>query len=476
MLRSLVMASTQIQIDTSGDSPLSTSTAATASSGPQFGETPTALAERRAEAERPQTLDVLVLDAALRQSLACTRSLGRVGLRIGLAEWDPLVRIPAFRSRWSQCNVTFPNVADDPDEFGAAVLAFVQQQRTTVVIPASDGSVAALRPWRDRLAAAGAQLALASEAALTVADDKARTLSLCTELGIPIPRTASIDKIEDVRSGLAEVGYPAVVKPTQSWPRRRGIEQRLQSHDVVDEREAVAAIGDLMAAGATVVAQEWVPGRREGVMLFYAAGQVSAEFAYIEHRTVPILGGASVVRESIPVPADVRESAVALVQTLDLEGYSVIEFRRNAAGQPVLMEINARLSGSVELAMRCGVDFPKMLWQWATNQLIDTVGSYRSGVRMRWLHGDLRWLRATLMDRGRPDSLPPTRAIGAFVSSFFQRGYYDGFDLHDLRPFLTQLRATLSSVHSRTMTDGRRTGVPDWRTSNDARRDSHDVD
>ena len=162
---------------------------------------------------------------------------------------------------------------------------------------------------------------------------------------------------------LTELELPIVLKPTMSWGRRSG--RRLQAVEVVDEAEAEAAVRRFVDAGAGVLAQQWVGGRREGVTLFVVDGAVRASFAHVEHRTTPALGGASVVRESIPVPSDLYEPSVRLVTAVGLKGYSEVEFRRDGDGRPLLMEINARVAGPIETAARAGVDFPLMIWRWA---------------------------------------------------------------------------------------------------------------
>jgi hypothetical protein len=102
---------------------------------------------------------------------------------------------------------------------------------------------------------------------------------------------------------------------------------------------------------------------------------------------------------------------LALVRALDLEGYSEVEFRRDASGRPLLMEINARLSGSLEVAVRSGVPFPALLWQWASGEPLSPVSGYRTGVKMRYLKGDVKWLWENIESRGRrPDCLPPRKA------------------------------------------------------------------
>ncbi len=82
------------------------------------------------------------------------------------------------------------------------------------------------------------------------------------------------------------------------------------------------------------------------------------------------------------------------------------------------MEINARLAGTIENAVHSGVDFPLMIWQWATGQPVNRVEGYQTGVRTRWLHGDMRWLRDNYGRVGRPDSVSRSRALWIFASEF----------------------------------------------------------
>ena len=129
---------------------------------------------------------------------------------------------------------------------------------------------------------------------------------------------------------------------------------------MLDVSEALAFVQQLNEVGSSAaVVQQLASGSREAVSVFYAHGKVWAKFAQVAHRTTPALGGVSVVRESIPMPAELESAALALVRALDLEGYCEVEFRRDASGRPLLMEINARLSGSLEVAVRSGVPFPR---------------------------------------------------------------------------------------------------------------------
>jgi predicted ATP-grasp superfamily ATP-dependent carboligase len=396
---------------------------------------------------RSEVFDVLVLDAASRQSLAVARSLGRAGLRVAtaecFAECDPALPPLAFRSRFSLHNVVLPSFATDAPGFGAAVIEFVQRHPTRVVLPASDGSIAALIGWRRQLEALECTLALPSDDALAAANHKDCTLTEARRLGIDYPTTVSCNSVADLPAALGKVGFPAVLKPTLSWAPHTV--ERLQAVEALNEAEAEKTVRRFLAAGAGVLVQRWVGGRREGVTLLVEGEEVRACFAVLAHRTTPALGGASVLRESVPVPPDIYDPSVRLVKALGLEGPCEVEYRRDETGRPLLMEINARLAGPLETALRSGLDLPLMVWRWAAGLPVAPAGDYQS-VRMRWLRGDLRWLRDNFLRVGRPDSVSPTRALWVFWTEFLRSAQYDCIDWRDPGPIVAELRTTIRSV------------------------------
>jgi predicted ATP-grasp superfamily ATP-dependent carboligase len=375
-------------------------------------------------------IDVLVLDARLRQSLATIRSLGRRGLVVGAV--DAVPDVPAFRSRWCRSHFVSPAA-----EGTAASLAYLEglldDPGARVLVPSHDGTIALLRQHRARLERR-VRIALASEAAMTIAVNKDRTLAVARQLGINVPRSVSLTSVSDVRAAIEEIGLPAVVKPTESWVSNGREGARIGAQLVTTLEEASNAVATLQHAGGGALFQPLLSGRREAVSFLYANGEVYARFAQWAKRMNPPLGGESVLRQSIPVPPDIGQHAERLVRAIELEGYSEAEFRRDSAGVPYLMEINPRLSASVEIAVRSGVDFPNLLYQWANGDSIDHVRSYRSGRWMRYLQGDLTATIAALEQRGRPGVPSPMRTIVGFGLSFLQPMRYDYFDWSDPRP------------------------------------------
>jgi predicted ATP-grasp superfamily ATP-dependent carboligase len=181
------------------------------------------------------------------------------------------------------------------------------------------------------------------------------------------------------------------------------------------------------------------------VSFLHARGSFYGEFAQVAHRMLPILGGESVLRESVPLPEDATTDARRLVSELELDGYAEVEFRRDADGTPVLMEINPRLSASIECAVRSGIDFPGLVRAWATQELPDPGrSSYRTGVRVRWLAADVKWLLDNARQQGAPDTVASRDAVSSFFKDFRKQTSYDYFNAHDLRPALVALASDMA--------------------------------
>jgi predicted ATP-grasp superfamily ATP-dependent carboligase len=376
------------------------------------------------------TFDALVLDAHFRQALVTVRSLGRRGRAV--AALDTVRNVPAFASRW--CAQAFVREAPLGSEAYLAHLeAVLARTPARVLIPSHDGTIALIRRHRAELEGR-VRIALAREPAMAIAVSKERTLAVADGLGIRIPRTRIVGRVSEVDAAVTHIGLPAVVKPDESWMAAAGRYARLGVRLVRTRDEAHQVVAEMSALGGTALFQQVLTGRREAVSFLYAGGTTYARFAQWAERTGPPLGGESLLRQSIAVPDDIGAQAERLIQAIDLDGYSEVEFRRDAAGVPYLMEINPRLSASVEMAVRSGVDFPTLIYQWAAGERIETVRGYRTGGWMRHFGGDLMNTLAIVRGAAVPGGPSRGRAIADFFLSSFRPMAYDYLDWRDPLP------------------------------------------
>jgi predicted ATP-grasp superfamily ATP-dependent carboligase len=368
------------------------------------------------------------------------RAYARAGLRVGAVACESEAWwAPALRSRSCSTRASVPNYATDPDAFVDEILALIERHKPRLLLPAFDGSIEALRSRRAEIERHVA-LPLASESALEIAVSKPRTLALAAECGIAIPRSVRVATLEDVPEALREIGLPAVVKPEQSWVAHSGSGVRLSSVPVQSFDDATRALEWIFAAGGQALIQQWLPGRREAVSLFYADNRVWARLAQVSHREWPVLGGVSVLCETIPLLEDITSQSERLIRAMELEGYSMVEYRRDAQGRPVLMEVNPRIGGSVALAISAGVNFPMLTHDWKVEGSLREVTSYRVGHRLRWLAGDVWNLKCVFDSQGRLDVPPRSRAAADFVLDFVRpANRLDVIDLSDMRPALAEM-------------------------------------
>ncbi len=375
-----------------------------------------------------------MLDLDTRAGLAIARSLGRGGLAVAVAarEGDA----SGLKTRYASTRFVLPSPERDFEAYAQGVLEAVRAVPAEAIIPSTDWSVEALVSLREKLQGL-ARPALGAPEAVTVASSKERTLAVATRLGMPVPRSTFAASPAEVRDAVAEFGLPVVVKALTSWRPVDGGGERVGPVYLGSAEDLAAVDETVVRADAPALVQEFASGVRETVKLFRDRGRFVATLLMRVERTWPLLGGSSVMRTTIPVDPVLVESAQRLVSEIGLDGYSEVEFRRTHDGRPLLMEVNPRLSQSVELAVRAGVDFPRMQFDWARGGTVKVVDGYHVGARLGWLAGDLRVA-----------AFSPTRRAALAEASrdyVLRRSALDGFDPRDLRPSLGALAFTLRS-------------------------------
>ncbi len=204
-------------------------------------------------------------------------------------------------------------------------------------------------------------------------------------------------------------------------------------------------LAGIPAEGFPVLLQERVVGPGVGVFLLVHEGRALARFAHRRIREKPPSGGVSVYRESIPVPAGLGDSSLALLRSFNWSGVAMVEYKLDAAtGVPFLMEINGRFWGSLQLAVDAGVDFPAMLVDTALGRIPSPVTSYRTGVRSRWWMGDVDHLLARFRRSAVELALPPGapgkgRALLDFLRLWWPGDRAEIFRWNDPRPQVREL-------------------------------------
>lgn len=385
---------------------------------------------------------ILVTDAGLGSAIAIIRSLGRSGYRVLAGDSDR--RSLGFRSRHAHQRVLYPSPLDEPDRFAAAVQQTVAEHRVDLVIPVTDAAILPLLKIRSKLPPP-CRLAVPDAQALETTTNKAQTVALARRFGVPVPETFVIDTAEQALQHAGSLRWPVVLKPQVSRVYREGEPIDALTVTYANDPDGLQSAMRRLEGRCPVLLQEYTPGVGHGVELLLSEGRPLAAFQHERIREIPISGGASAFRKSVPLDPVLYDYSVRLLSQLAWTGLAMVEFKMTNEG-PKLMEINGRVWGSLPLAVHSGMDFPKRLADLYLSGSPDPgrlpETKYKIGVHSRNLEYDVMWILSVLLKPPRhPFLAPPKRRAGALalLGLFNPASRFDILSLHDPVPGLAEI-------------------------------------
>lgn len=389
------------------------------------------------------TKTVLLLDGEQRSALAVLRSLGRGGYEVHVA--SSAVPCLSGSSRFAKSQRKCPDPGREPADFITWVRDTSRDLSVDFVFPVTDTSTMLLAPLRERWS--HSRILTAPVDAYDLVSDKAGIATIAKQSGIRAPATVIAKGREEIAAAVTGMAMPVVIKPCRSRVMVDGsiIATRVIIASSQDDAEKTLR-SEPWVGEIPCLVQEYVSGYGAGVFLLFANGHPCAWFAHRRVREKPVSGGVSVLSESVEVPAELLAASERLLRQVQWDGLAMLEFKVSPRGDYYLMEVNGRPWGSMQLAIDCGVDFPRLYVE-AQSCETGLVRDFRRGRRLRWVLGDFDSLLLQLRDRSVPFA-DRWRAILPFLRTFFDfRCKQEVFRWSDpmpaLRELVTWLRAAL---------------------------------
>ncbi len=388
---------------------------------------------------------ILLTDGNERATLAAARSLVRAGHAVWVTAPTRVSLAGVSRGVRSRALATDP--LKQPAAYAADVGRITRQERAELVLPMTDPSVEALLEFRSALPADVA-LPLPDLSTYRLASDKARVLDLARASGFGVPETRLIATAREGEAALSDAAFfPAVIKPHRSVVTANGIRRKTAVTPVADPAAGRRALDALPTSAFPVLLQRQVEGVGEGFFALRWRGRTVAMFAHRRLREKPPTGGVSVYRESIPLDEALVGPGRRLLDALDWQGVAMVECKREAAtGRQVVMEVNGRFWGSLQLAIDAGVDFPSLLVRCAAGETVPECRDYRLGVRSRWFWGDVDHLYMRLRDTRAGSRL---QALLDFFHVRPRRDHSEVWRWRDPAPFVVETLQWLRSAAGR---------------------------
>jgi len=381
---------------------------------------------------------VLVTDGNERAALAVTRALGREAVEVIVGA--EAKRSLAGASRYCRESFSYPSPYQDPQGFVNALVDVVHKQRVDALFPVSDIAMHVIGPEKTRFAG---YTHIPTPEAETFRDisDKYRLMQQAEAQGVPIPETIFVPdgQLDSILEQVRE--FPVVVKPGCSLVQE-GEQWRKTSVCYAESRDALTRVyKEKPYLRNPSLIQQRVVGEGQGLFVLMNEGFPLGMFAHRRLRERPPSGGVSVLRESIALPKAMVDATLKLLQRAKWHGVAMVEFKVDAVSRrPLLMEINGRFWGSLQLAIDAGVNFPLRLLNMAMGKVeVLPENGYRIGVKSRWLLGDLDQLVMRMRNNDRLLNLPPDapsrlQALRSFCRFFERDMFYEVERLNDLGP------------------------------------------
>lgn len=337
---------------------------------------------------------ILVCDGDYKHALGIVRSLGRAGHEIHVLSPRPR----ALCSFSTYCHSEHVIVPYESESFAAELLQIIDSEQIELVIPVGTPSFRTLSRLTHRLIDK-TNIVIAEPEAIDFCMSKARVYLHAEQAGISVASTEYPESLDEVDAIADRFQYPCVIKGRYETGyniiayAQAPAELRSQYRNLC-ERYKLREPGDLP------MIQRYVDGEGYGFFAIYNRGECGPTFQHHRLREYPPSGGMSVASES-SYHDGVFEQGKRLLDSLQWHGVAMVEFRVTADGEPVLMEINPKFWGSLDLALQAGVDFPSAMVAIASGRSVPFAREFRHPFRLHWpLHGDL------LHGLRRPSRLP----------------------------------------------------------------------
>jgi predicted ATP-grasp superfamily ATP-dependent carboligase len=190
---------------------------------------------------------------------------------------------------------------------------------------------------------------------------------------------------------IRQIDYPVVLKPRQGG----GNYAIKFVYDIKDlKRTYLGHAQDNGLRFEQLLIQEYIPVKNKySQVMIFKNGRPCAKFTDIHLRDYPFHGGAGCFRMSTTFP-EIEWYTERILGYLNWHGIAEAEYITDQRdGRPYLIEINPRIWGGINSAISSGLNIPMLLLKIAFNETMrnDEI-SYRTGVKTRWLFGDLKTL------------------------------------------------------------------------------------
>lgn len=381
-------------------------------------------------------MTVLITTANSPKALVAVRSLGRKNVEVTTADKHKFAL--SSLSKYSRNFFLYPPPTKSPYEFICSLISFLKKHKHEVLIPVHSEDTHLIAKHKSKFESS-VKVPLHDYPTMMQVNNKGYLMRVASDIGIPVPKTYFIEGLSTLHTIADEINYPAVIKLRET-ASSIGISYVYSKEKLISKYKETISRFNLTPSNYPLI-QEYIEGDGYGVSVLFNQGDLRAKFTHKRIREYPITGGPSTYRISVKHPR-MESLAIELLKHFDWHGVAMVEFKLNKrTKKPVLMEINPRFWGSINQAVKSGVDFPYLLYKMALEGDISQVLNYKVGVKTKNFLIDYIALFNYIIRAKR---------IGLLKEFFCLPFNDDIFSLDDPVPALSFIRTGLGEIiHSR---------------------------
>ena len=249
-----------------------------------------------------------------------------------------------------------------------ALLEICQKEKVDILIPGMSNELLKLLDNKEKFEAIGTKVSLSNRNSIEVTTDKYRFYSFLKDSNLPVPKFALVKCADDLVEACKFCGYPekpVCVKATNLSGSRgiRIIKPDVSRFDILFGEKPNSMYTTMEELLATLkerdempemMAMECLPGAEGSVDLLADHGRI----LYMAYRE------SNVNLASIPQEATLADNPEAyaiargVIAALGFDGSADLDFRCDAEGRPVLMEVNPRIAATMRIFKEGGMNLP----------------------------------------------------------------------------------------------------------------------
>ena len=272
------------------------------------------------------------------------------------------------------------------------LLEICKKENVDVVLPFMSAELLPLIDRKIDFEKVGIKVSVSDRASVEITTNKYSFYEFLKDHGLSVPRFALVRKADDLLSACEACGYPSnavCVKATELSGSRgiRIVKPDVSRFDLLFHEKPNSFFTTMEDLQATLhernempemMAMEYLPGMEGSVDLIAENGKI----LYMAYRE------STVNLHSIPQAGVLKDNPEAyviaekVVKALNFTGSADLDFKNDANGLPVLMEINPRIAATMRIFKEGGMNLPYLRIKHLLGEPLPEI-NIRYGVKMK---------------------------------------------------------------------------------------------